>query len=35
MSALEATFLTLLVAATLAILWFAGLVLLRLFRGQS
>ena len=32
---LEATFLVLLIAASLAIVWFAVLVLWRLFRGQS
>ncbi len=34
MSALEATFVALLVVVTLAIVWFAGLVVYRLFKGQ-
>jgi hypothetical protein len=34
-SGLEATFLVLLIAASLAIVGFAALVVLRLFRGQS
>lgn len=34
MSALEATFVALLVVVTLAIVWFAGLVVHRLFKGQ-
>jgi hypothetical protein len=34
MGALEAVFIGLLVAATLTIGWFAGLVVLRLYKGQ-
>jgi hypothetical protein len=34
-SGLELTFLILLILASLAIIWFAVFVLLRLFRGQS
>jgi hypothetical protein len=34
MGALEAVFIGLLVAATLTISWFAGLVVLRLYKGQ-
>lgn len=33
--ALEAVFIGLLVAATVTITWFAGLVVVKLFRGQS
>jgi hypothetical protein len=34
MGALEATFIVLLVIATLTIGWFAGLVVFRLYKGQ-
>jgi len=34
MTALEGVFIGLLVAASLAIVWFAGFVVYRLFRGQ-
>ncbi|CAN5387658.1 hypothetical protein BH11ACT1_BH11ACT1_22010 [soil metagenome] len=34
MGALEAVFIGLLVIATLTIAWFAGLVVLRLYKGQ-
>lgn len=35
MQALEGVFIGLLVAASLTIMWFAGFVVYRLFKGQS